>query len=65
MKYRTEYRVFLWGIRAQDFEKTLKEVEKFVNLPEIVDVVSIIHTSFGILVWYKAFKTLKVMLKKP
>jgi len=65
MRYRIECKIFPWGIRVQDFEKTLKEVEKFVNMPEIVEVVSIINTSFGIVVWYKAFKTLKIMLKKP
>lgn len=65
MRYKIEYKIFPWGMRAQDFEKTMKEVEKFVNQPEIVDVVSIMNSTFGIIVWYKAFKTLKVMLKKP
>jgi hypothetical protein len=65
MKGRIEYRIFSWGLRAQDFGKTLKEVESFVNRPEITEVVSIINTSFGMLVWYKTVKSLKIALKKP
>ncbi len=52
-------------MRTKDFEKTLKNVEKFVNKPEIVEVVSIMNSTFGIIVWYKEFKTLKIMQKKP
>ena len=52
-------------MRTKDFEKTLKNVEKFINKPEIVEVISIINSSFGIIVWYKTLKTFKVMLKKP
>ncbi len=65
MKYKIEYKIFHWGMRTKDFEKTLKDVEKFVNKPEIVDVISIVNSTFGIIVWYKAHKTLKIMLKKP
>jgi len=65
MKYKIEYKIFPWGMRAKDFEKTLKNVEKFINKPEIVEVISIMNTSFGIVVWYKEAKTFKVMLKKP
>ena len=63
--YKIEYKIFPWGLRVKDFEKTLKNVEKFVNKPEIVDVISIMNSSFGIIVWYKSRKTLKIMLKKP
>jgi hypothetical protein len=65
MKGRIEYKIFPWGMRAQDFEKTLKDVEKFVNRPEVSDVISIITSSFGLIVWYKTFRTLKIELKKP
>jgi len=65
MKGRIEYKIFPWGMRAQDFEKTLKDVEKFVNRPEISEIMSIITSSFGIIVWYKTFRTLKIELKKP
>jgi hypothetical protein len=65
MKGRIEYKIFPWGMRAQDFEKTLKDVEKFVNRPEVSEVVSIIISSFGLIVWYKTFRTLKIELKKP
>jgi len=65
MKGRIEYKIFPWGMRAQDFEKTLKDVEKFVNRPEVSEVVSIITSSFGLIVWYKTFKSLKIELKKP
>ena len=65
MKGRVEYRIFPWGMRAQDFEKTLKDVEKFVNRPDVSEVVSIITSSFGLIVWYKTFRTLKIEMKKP
>jgi hypothetical protein len=65
MRGKIEYRVFPWGIRVQDFEKTLKDVEKFVNRPELTEVISVINTSFGIVVWYKTIRSLRVMLKKP
>lgn len=59
------YKVFPWPLRTADFEKTLKSVEEFVNKPGVIDVISIINTTFGIVVWYKAVKTFKVMEKKP
>jgi len=66
MRQNIEYKIFPWGIRAIDFEKTLKNVEKFVNNPQITErVISIMNTSFGIIVWYKISRTLKIMLKKP
>jgi len=65
MKGKIEYKIFPWGMRAQDFEKTLKDVEKFVNRPEVSEVISIITSSFGLIVWYKTFRTLKIELKKP
>lgn len=65
MKGKIEYKIFPWGMRAQDFEQTLKDVEKFVNRPEITDVISIIYSSYGLIVWYKTFRSLKIMLKKP
>jgi hypothetical protein len=65
MKGKIEYKIFPWGMRAQDFEQTLKDVEKFVNRPEITDVISIIYSSYGFIVWYKTFRSLKIMLKKP
>lgn len=65
MKGKIEYRIFPWGLRVKDFEETLKDVEKFINKPEIVDVISIMNTLFGIVVWYKTIKTLRIMLKKP
>ena len=65
MKHKIEFRIFPWGMRTKDFEKTFKNVENFVNRPEIVDVISIMNSSFGIVVWYKTHKTLKIMLKKP
>ncbi len=64
MKGRIEYRIFPWGMRAKDFEKTLNNVEKFVNKSGI-ELISIMDFSFGIIVWYKTFRTLKIMLKKP
>ncbi len=64
-RYKINYKIFPWGMRTKDFEKTLKNVEKFINKPEIVDVISIMNSSFGIIVWYKTLKTFKVMLKKP
>lgn len=65
MKGRIEYKIFPWGMRAKDVENTLKDVEKFVNRPEINDVISIVNSSFGLIVWYKTFRSLKIMLKKP
>jgi hypothetical protein len=65
MKNKIEYKIFPWGIRTKDFEKTLKNVEKFINRSEVIDVISIINSSFGIIVWYKAHKTLRIMQKKP
>ena len=65
MKGKIEYKIFPWGIRAKDCEKTLKDVEKFTNWPEITDVISIANSSFGLIVWYKTFRSLKIMLKKP
>ena len=65
MKSKIEYKIFPWGMRAKDFEKTLKDLEKFVNRPEITDVISIVNSSFGLIVWYKTFRSLKIMLKKP
>jgi hypothetical protein len=64
MKGRIEHRIFPWGMRAQDFEKTLKDIENFVNRPEVNEVVSIINTTFGVVVWYKTFKNLRIMMKK-
>ena len=46
-----KYKIFPWGVRTKDFEKTLKDVEKFVNKPT-VDVISVTTFSFGIIVWY-------------
>jgi hypothetical protein len=65
MKGKIEYRIFPWGMRAQDFEKTLKDVEKFVNRPEVNEIISIINSSFGVIVWYKTFRSLKIEMKKP
>jgi hypothetical protein len=65
MKSRIEYRLFPWGMRAQDFEKTLKDVESFVNRPDVAEVVSIINSTFGMIVWYKTFRTLRINMKKP
>lgn len=65
MKAKIEYRLFHWGMRVQDFEKTLKEVEKFVNRPDVADVVGIVSSSFGMIVWYKTFRSLKINMKKP
>jgi hypothetical protein len=65
MRGHLEYKIFPWGMRAQDFEKTLKDVEKFANRPEVSEVVSIINSSYGMIVWYKTFRSLKVMMKKP
>jgi len=52
-KGKIEYKIFVWGMRAKDFEKTLNNVEKFVNKPGI-EVISIMDFSFGIIVWYTA-----------
>jgi len=65
MKGKIEYKIFPWGMRAKDFEQTMKDVEKFTNRPEITDVISIVSSSFGLIVWYKTFRSLKIMLKKP
>jgi len=65
MRGKIEYKIFPWGMRAKDFENTLKDVEKFVNRPEITEVISVLNSSFGIIVWYKTFRSLKIMLKKP
>ena len=65
MKGKIEYKLFPWGMQSKDVQKTLKEVEKFVNLPEVNEVISIINTSFGLLVWYKATRSLRINLKKP
>ena len=59
------YKIFPWPLRTADFDKTLKGVESFVNKPGVTDVISIINTTFGIVVWYKAVKTFKVTQKKP
>jgi hypothetical protein len=40
-------------------------VEAFVNRSGVIDVISIINTTFGIVVWYKAVRTFKVAQKKP
>ena len=60
-----KYRIFPWPLRTADLEKTLKSVEDFVNKSGVLDVISIINTTFGIVVWYKAVKEFKVMQKKP
>ena len=53
-------------MRVKDFEKALKDVEKFLNRPQLKNhIISIMNTSFGIVVWYEAANTLKIMLKKP
>jgi hypothetical protein len=65
MKGRVEYKIFPWGMRAQDYEKTLKDVEKFVNRPEVSEVISVLNTSFGIIVWYKTFRDFRIQMKKP
>jgi hypothetical protein len=65
MRGKIEYKIFPWGVRTKDFENTLKDVEKFVNRPEITDVISIVNSFFGLIVWYKTFRSLKIMLKKP
>ena len=64
-RYKTKYRIFPWGMRTKDFEKTLKNVEEFVNKSGVIDVISVMNSSFGIIVWYKSVKTFKVMEKKP
>jgi hypothetical protein len=61
---RIQHRLFPWPARTADFKKTLKEIEDFVNKPGVIDVVSIISSTFGIIVWYKAVKTFKIMKKK-
>lgn len=61
---RIEYKIFPWPLRTADFEKTLKQVSEFVNKPGVIDVVSIINTTFGIVVWYKAVRTFKILEKK-
>jgi hypothetical protein len=50
------YKVFPWPLRTADFDKTLKSVEAFANKSGVIDVVSIINTTFGIVVWYKTVK---------
>ena len=66
MRYNIEFKIFPWGMRTKDFEETLKSVEKFVNKPDLVDrIITIMNSSFGIIVWYKTSRTLKIMLKKP
>ena len=60
-----EYKIFPWPLRTADFEKTLKSVREFANKPGVLEVISIINTTFGIVVWYKTTKGFKVMQKKP
>lgn len=52
------YKIFPWGIRTKDFEKTLKDVEEFANKTGI-EIIAIMDFPFGIIVWYKigVFKT--------
>jgi hypothetical protein len=52
------YKIFPWGMRTKDFEKTLKDVEEFANKSGI-EIIAIMDFVFGIIVWYKtrAFKT--------
>jgi hypothetical protein len=52
------YKIFPWGIRTKDFEKTLKDVEEFANKSGI-EIIAIMNFIFGIIVWYKieVFKT--------
>jgi len=60
------YKIFPWGIRIKDFEKTLNDVEEFVNKAGI-EVISIMDFSFGIIVWYKGkilVEIFKVTTKK-
>ena len=61
---RIQYKLFPWPTRTADFKKTLDDVADFVNKPGVIDVVSIINSHFGIIVWYKAVKTFKIMEKK-
>ncbi|MFH0929042.1 MAG: hypothetical protein V1818_01650 [Candidatus Aenigmatarchaeota archaeon] len=61
---RIEHRPFPWPARTVDFRKTLKDIEDFVNKPGVIDVVSIISSAFGIIVWYKAVRTFKINEKK-
>ena len=65
IRNKINYKIFSWEMRTKDFEKTLKKVEEFINKPGITDVVSIMYSLFGIIVWYRAAKGFKVMLKKP
>ena len=62
---KIKYKIFPWGMRTKDFEKTLKNVEEFISKPGITDVVSIMNSSFGIILWYKTVRTFKIMEKKP
>jgi len=59
------YKIFPWPLRTADFEKTLKNVEEFANKSGVMNVLSIMNTTFGIVVWYKTVKTFKIIEKKP
>ena len=56
---KIKYKIFQWGMKAKDFEKTFKRVEDFVNKKEVADVLSITFSSFGIIVWYRTSKAKK------
>ena len=56
---KIKYKIFHWGMKAKDFEKTFKRAEEFVNKKEVADVISITFSSFGIIVWYRALKVKK------
>ena len=51
--------MFHWEMKAKDFEKPLERVEEFVNKKEVEEVISIVFSSFGIIVWYRALKVKK------
>ena len=65
MKAKLEHRLFRWGMTPKDFERTLNDVDKFVNRADVSEIVSIVNTTFGLVVWYRTFRTLKIESKKP
>jgi len=52
-----KHKLFPWGMTAIGAEKTLKDVEVFLNEVGAENVISVMSILFGVIVWYKVGKS--------